>query len=165
MSRDSDRECLLRDVLAEDASSEPRSRWLTESIRLARRRRIQRRTRAAIATLGVIAVFTLLSWRPWSNQSAETRPFSNALRIVVTRPLPAKACIQTQLLDSARFVRSTMNATIIGTSPGQFRAISDSELLAFAYPRPAILVRVDPSTETLVFVNLEPNGAILANPL
>lgn len=155
MSHDSDRDSLLRDVLAEDSSSDARAQWLGESIRLLRRRRIQRRARTAIVTLAVVAVSALLTSRLASKRSIEARPASNSFTSISTRPLAQNALIATQPLDAAHFITSTVNASLVRTAPGQFRTINDSELLALVYPRAAILVRADRGSARLVFVNPE----------
>jgi hypothetical protein len=165
MSRESDRDSLLRDVLAEGASSGTRELWLSESMRMSRRRRVQVRTRAAIATLAVAAVSALLALRLAPKRLIESLPVQGSVMLISTQPLAGNALVATRPLDAGHFVLSAVNATVILTSRNEFRTISDSELLAFVLPRAAILVRADRGSERLVFVNPEDKGTFYSDRL
>ena len=165
MSRNFDRDSLLRDVLSDGSPSGARESWLVESMRLSRQRRIQNRTRDAGVILAVVAALAFITLRFASNHRPETVSMPSGLLLVSTQPLASNALVATRPLSAGHFVSSAGNATITRTTKSEFRTISDSELLAFVFPRPAILVRADHGSEKLVFSNPEDQGTLYSDHL
>jgi hypothetical protein len=162
MSRPTDRNQLLADVLADAEPTGFREALLVETLRLVgRRRRVQRfrRISVAVAALGVIFAFAWEFLLPGhrANRSSIASHFS-----VRTTAFPASAVVRTQALASDRIVVSIATVALVHTTPtsGSFRTIDDDTLLACAAPRSAVLVRVGPHAEELIL--LTPDAATSA---
>ena len=155
MNRQNDNERLLADVLAGGDAAGFREALLSETLRLARRRRHFRRARQAAAVVAMLAGIALLAWHslPPQVKSPEARRQNYA--VVHSQPLPAAALVMTRPLANDRLVASFTNVQRVQTAPrgGQFREIDDDELLALAEPKPAALVRLGPHTAELIVLN------------
>src|SRR5439155_24011505 len=138
-----DKEHLLNDVLAEDGADGFREALFNQTIFLARRRRRFRRIRRTASVLAIIGGLAVLIWRslPLPVDKPGTRPAG--YEIVQSRPLPPTALVTTQPLSIEEVVVTVANASFVTTTAdrGEFREISDDDLLALAGPRPAALVR------------------------
>lgn len=161
MSRPSDREALLVDVLAEAESPDFRTSLLGETLRLARRRRRVRRAQLATIFATAVLVAGIFVWRAAPRppvvslaSSPSTPPaLAASYAVIRTQPLPAETIVRTQPLSAERLVGSFASIATIRTQPDEtaLRIIDDAELLALVAPRPAALIRVGPQTQELVF--------------
>jgi len=75
--------------------------------------------------------------------------------LVQTRPLPASAIVTTQPLAAGQFITSASTVAAVRTSGGNYRVLNDAELLAVVASHPAVLIRIGPRSEELVFANPE----------
>ena len=144
MNHQNDKERLLADVLAGEDGAGFREALLSETLRLARRRRHFRQTRRASA---VVAVFVGLGWLGWHSLPWQVKsPEAMQQNYVV---------VHSQPLAVDQRVASFTNVQRVQTAQGvgQFREIGDDELLALAEPRPAALVRRGPHTAELIVLN------------
>jgi len=158
MKREADNDDLLDDVLAEAAPPAFRATLLEATLQQARRRgRLRRVRRAALPAALLVAVATLTWWRGRSPDASIASPAEPPCRIVRTQPLPTAAMVTTQPLLADRLIATEPFLAIVHTTPGSggFRYINDEELLALV-ARPAILVRVGPHTQELIFTS--PSG-------
>ena len=155
MNQPVDNEHLLADVLAEAAPAGFREALLGETLRLARRRRLVWQARRTITVLAVAGVLAILVWRNLPPRPAVGPAPVTGCQIIHTRPLPVGNIVTTLPLPAGQLVVSVPTAEIILTSAdsGGFRRIGDDELLALAAPRPAVLVRLGPNSEELIFVD------------
>ena len=148
-----DRERLLAEVLSDDAGF--REALLAQTVRLARRRRGFRQARQATVALAALLCLATLIWRSLPPRAVTREMAVGRCAIVRTQPLPSSALVTTQPLPSDKLVASIATAKVIETTAdiGRFQEIGDDALLALAAPRPAVLVRLGPGREELVFVN------------
>ena len=70
-------------------------------------------------------------------------------------PFDPAAVVCTQPMATKLVVSSTPSVYVVHTRPrGEgFRLINDDELLALAAPRPAVLMRLGPSSQMLIFAD------------
>ena len=150
MTKFSDGDSLLEDVLAENVSPDFRAVLLGETLRRARRRRYARRAGRACAVLSVLGLFGW--WNLPVRAPASKMPLANYEEIH-TRSLPPSALIATQPLNAELYIVSLPTVTRVSTKAnrGDYRFINDDELLAMA-PQPAVLIRVGPGSQQLIFV-------------
>ena len=150
MKNHSDQNRLLNDVLSE--SEHFRETMLGETLRQVRNRR---RTRQLWRVSPLLLVGALLAWHFISTHFATGKPAQRTVVIVATEPLDPTAVIHTQPLAAKLMVSSTPSSYVIHTrsSSENFRLISDDELIAFAAPRPAVLMRLGPDAQTLIFAD------------
>jgi hypothetical protein len=163
MSRQAEQPPLLDDVLGESAPPDFRAALLADTLRQARRRRRWRQARQSAGVFGVLLLAAWLVWRQPPPAITAARPpvrpgAASAYQLVATQPLPAGAMVTT-IADAAIITVSSAAAVpqIASASEG-FRYISDAELLALAGPGRAVLVRLGPGTEELVFANAANNS-------
>lgn len=158
MNRPTDNQDLLAEVLAEATPADFRAAMLAETLRLARRRRRLRQTRA---TAGVLVVMSLLavvvvqqSPRPLVvSMPPVERAVKQNYELVRTQPLPASAQISSRTFSGNQLTVSTGAVVEITTTTGGFRLINDDQLLALLADKPAVLIRTGPHSEELVFAN------------
>jgi hypothetical protein len=151
---------LLGDVLEEGNAPGFREQLLTETLRLARRRRRFRHAGRAGMGIATLALMTLLAWRglhrvPVSGPLEERKPYM----LVSTESLPASAVVETRPLSQAQEVASFATRNVVSTSNAlavRPKEVSDDELLALCSPRPAVLVRQGPQSAELVFLDNTP---------
>jgi hypothetical protein len=138
---------LLTDVLGEAGPAGLREALLTQTLRLASRRRVIRKTRRAGSAIALLVALGFVCW-PWVPQSK-----SRAYVLVRTQPVADAVVVETRPLPPASVVSSGSNFAAVSTNlePGGFQEINDAELLAFATPRPAVLVRLGPQVAELIF--------------
>ena len=150
MKKHSDQKQLLNDVLSE--SEDFREAMLGETLRHVRSRR---RTRRLWRVSPVLLVGALLAWHFIPTSPVAEKPAQRSVVITATAPLDPAAVIHTQPLAAKLMVSSTPSAYVIHTrsSSENFRLISDDELIAFAAPRPAVLMRLGPDAQTLIFAD------------
>ena len=136
--------------MAENASLDFRAALLGETLRHARRRRYRRRAGRACAVLSVLGVFAW--WNLPVRAPATNMPTAN-YEAIHTRLLPPSALIATQPLNAEQFIVSVPTASRVSTrtNRGDLQFIDDNELLAMA-PQPAVLIRVGPGSQQLIFV-------------
>jgi len=164
MNHPTDTEGLLDAVLAEGTPAEFREALLSDTLRLARRRRWVRQTRRAATTLAVLAGLAALVWKNLPLRPATPAVTRRSAAVVQTQPLPATALVLTRPLAPECVVSSALSAPVVQTTPdGQFRIIDDSELLTLVAPKPVALVRRAPNLAELVFVNAADREAFLGN--
>jgi len=156
MSRATDQQRLLADVLAEAEPTGFRAALLGETLRLAARRRQSRRLQRATAALAILCLVGTLVWRFLLPGQGILAPKSASCVIVRTELLPPAAIVRTQPFAADRIVVSIASVDVIHTTliSGRFRKIDDDELLALV-ARPAALVRVGPNSAKLIFLNPE----------
>ena len=156
MNHEPDSGQLLADVLAEAAPTGFREAMLSETLRLAGRRRRWRQTRRAavlLVTLGLLAFLVRQNSPPPLAPTPMAKAKVKSYEQVRTQPLSADAIVVTRPLSADQSVTSVATAEIVRTSTGIFRVINDDELLALVSPRPAALVRLGPDSERLIFAN------------
>jgi hypothetical protein len=150
MNKFSDGDSLLEDVLTENAPPGFRAALLGEMLLHARRRRYRRRAGRTFVVLSLVAVFAW--WNlPVPTPASKTRTAN--YEAIHTRQLPPSALITTQPLNADFFVVSVPAASRVNTiaNRADYRFIDDEELLAMA-PQPAVLIRVGPGSQQLIFV-------------
>jgi hypothetical protein len=86
-----------------------------------------------------------------------TPPVAASYRLVHTQPLPASAIVTTKPLAPPLLIASAATVEPVRTSAmsGDFRVITDDQLLALVARRPAALIRLGPQLQELVFANPE----------
>ncbi|HTY88249.1 MAG TPA: hypothetical protein VMB80_12350 [Candidatus Acidoferrum sp.] len=148
-----DHERLLAEVLSDDAGF--REALLAETVRLARRRRRFRRGRLATVALAALLCLAAFIWHSLPPRAVTREMGVDRCAIVRTQPLPSSALVSTQPQPSKRLIASIATAKVIETTAdsGRFQEIGDDALLALAAPKPAVLVRLGPGREELVFAN------------
>jgi len=158
-----DREILLREVLAEVEPSGFREALLVETLRLAGRRRWVRRARrvaggVALCLLGAFA------WR-FIGVTEPRVSAPVAYRVVRTEALAASAMITTHRFGAEVVRTLAASVALMRTRPAAvlFRSLDDNELLALVGSRHAALVRVGPNSEKLVFVDPEDRKALFSD--
>jgi hypothetical protein len=153
MNRTSDKKKLLNDVFSESAAEDFRAALLGETLRHARGRR---RTRLLWRTSPLLLVLGL-AWLLFPGRRTITTgsPLHATVEIVATQPLAPTSWVSTRPLAVECVVISTPGAYIVRTKPAGegFRLIDDAELMAFAAPRPAILMRLGPTSQRLIFTD------------
>jgi hypothetical protein len=151
------RDRLLADVLAEATPDGFRAALLGETLRRARRRRQFRRARLVGSLLVVLGVLAISFWKIAALRRPQLiEPAVASCDTIRTQPLPRDMIVSTQPLQTGLIVASTPGGveSIRTTSrSGAFHAINDDELLALVAPHPAVLVRVGPHAQELVFAN------------
>jgi hypothetical protein len=163
MSKFSNRDSLLEDVLAENASPDFRAALLGQTLRHARRRRYRRRAGRAAMVVMVLSVLGGFSWWNLPIRAPASKMHTASYEAIHTRPLPPSALIATQPLNAELFIVSVPTASRVSTTANSagYRFIGDDELLAMA-PQPAVLIRVGPRSQQLIF---EPPAEQNAMPL
>src|SRR5688572_6815994 len=136
MNRIPNRDELLDDVLQGSSSPQFRVALLADTLRYARRRRLQRRaTRAALVTV-VCGALGLLVWRhaPGGPVPEASRP---TYALVYTQPFASAAIVITRPLGDDRIVATATTVIEVRTQRGAggLRLVNDDELLALASPR------------------------------
>lgn len=151
MNKPSDRNQLLNDVLLESRADDFREALLDETLRHARGRR---RTRLLLRAAPLVLVVGLVWFFYPVRRVAET-PVHIAVERVCTQPLASTSSVWTQPLAAEFVVTTTPCAYVVRTrSEGEgFRLIGDEELMALAAPRPAVLMRLGPTSQTLIFAD------------
>jgi hypothetical protein len=160
MNRKPETDYLLRDVLSEESPTEFKEVLFARTLRFVRRRRIFRQARSLIAAFALIGTCAFFGWRNLSRGHHGPQPTQEHFVLVRTKLLTADSIINTMPLDASQIVSSVSGAPIVRTSREGFRVINDRELLASAFPRPAILIRSGKFSEELKFVNAEDENVI-----
>jgi hypothetical protein len=142
---------LLSDVLGEVGPAGLREALLTQTLRLAKRRRVIRKARHACSAIALLVALGFVCWPfvPRSKSRAyvlvRTQPVANAV-VVETRPLPPASVVSSE---------SNFAAVSTGSEPDGFQEITDSQLLDLTAPQPAVLVRLGPEMAELIFAATE----------
>lgn len=154
MNRDTDRERLLADILAETAPTRFREDLLGETLRLAGRRRRVRRLRRATAALAVVGLLGTLAWQVLVTGGTAFPSSAKSYTLVRTVSFPNSAIITTQAFSGNRVMTSIASVAVARTTPDGQRPlmIDDDALLSLIAPRPAALVRLGPHSARLIFV-------------
>ena len=159
MSHPGDNWRLLDDVFAEATPDEFRAGLLRETLRLARRRRGVRQARRVAAVVAVAIAIGAIAWRIVPTQPPVAPPLAraavaaSAYSVVSTAPLPASDLVSTQPFARDAVVASAPSVAIVETLRGVgFRMLNDDELLASVAPRRAVLVRMGPHAQELIFL-------------
>jgi hypothetical protein len=153
MNKLSDGDSLLEDVLAENASPDFRAALLGQTLRQARRRRFRRRAGRAAMVVMVLSVLGGFAWWNLPVRAPASKMLTASYEAIHTRPLPHSALIATQPLNAGLFIVSVPTASRVSTTANSadYRFIDDDELLAMA-PQPAVLIRMGPRSQQLIFV-------------
>jgi hypothetical protein len=156
MTRQTDNERLLADVMADESDTAFHEALLGKTLRLARRRRRFRQTRRAGMAFAVLIGLAVLVWQCFPPPVVSPASNRGKYAIIRTVPLPATSIVTTRSLPADRLIASVTTANTIETLPDArlFREISDDELLAMIAPKVAALVRLGPHKAELVV--LEP---------
>ena len=168
MNNQADQDNLLAEVLAEASPSDFRTTMLAETLRRARRRRHFRQGRRGLGVfllMSLLAVFVVQKFlsSPVVSPAPAAKILNPAYNLVRTRPLPAAALVNTRSDPETEFAASIPTVIEIATISGGFRSINDNELLAMLADKPAVLIRIGPYSEELVFASpddqklLQPN--------
>jgi hypothetical protein len=156
MSRQTDNERLLVEVLNPEADSAFSEEVLAATLRDVRRRRRMLQVRnfggGALLVLAAIAVAASLVLRRNATPELAQTPGPTNYQLVVTQPLAAEQVVRTQPLAREQFAVATVPVSVIPTVRGGFREIGDDELLALAAPQVVALVRRGPDLAELVFL-------------
>jgi len=158
MTRRTDNERLLTDVIAGESDAAFHEALLGETLRLARRRRRFRQTRHVVVVVAVISGLAALVWQSLPPGVVTPELGHGSYTLIHTQPLPASSLVTTRPLSADLLVASATTANVIETLPdsGLFREIGDDELLAMLAPRVAALIRHGPHNAELIV--LEPAG-------
>jgi hypothetical protein len=167
MNHETDQEQLLADVITEGAPAGFREAALGRTLRVVRlRRRVGYAMRAAMVLLffGVGAFWFRLN-RPLDSPQPFARDTAAPYQPIETQPLPASARVGTRPLAEDGFILAGSPVAKVETTrtSGGFKVIDDDQLLALVAARPAMLVRITPALEQLVFVNPEDENGFPAN--
>ena len=140
--------------MAESAPTEFRAALLSETLRLARRRRMVRRVRRTGVAWAAVMLAAVATWKNLAPPGATPRPVVAGCKIVRTRPFAAGAIVTTRAFGAEGRVATVASVGVVRTAPGAagIHEIDDHELLALAAPRLAALVRVGPQAQELLFV-------------
>jgi len=169
MSRKTDNEELLDDVLAEAAPADFREALLDTTLRQVRRRRRLRRARNVA---GVVAALLLLGALVWPKNAKQTpiaiapptkKAVEQSYTLVTTQPLSPDNMVQTHPFGTPQIITSRATVEIVQTAAENFHLINDEQLLALTADHPAILVRTGPHSEELVFANPQDAKGFPAN--
>ena len=155
MTRRTDQERLLTDVLREEAGAEFHDALLGETLRLARRRRQARLAQRVGGVFALMAVaMGIALWRRPHAPVLETRTPAPHYQLTLSQPLPATCVVSSRPLRADQVVVSTLASSVIQTTTtgGLYRVLGDDELLALA-PLPAALIRRGAHEAELVFVS------------
>ncbi len=158
MTRRTDQERLLADVLREETGDGFHEALLGETLRLARRRRQARLARRVVGVCALLAVTaTLALWRRPHAPVMEARPPAQNYQLTLSQPLSASCVVSSRPLRADEVVSSTLASSVVHTTTGRYRVLGDDELLALS-PLPAALVRRGPHEVELVFVSSPPEA-------
>ena len=149
MNARDDADLLLREVLIDAAQHDVRAALLDGMLRQARRRRRARRVvRVALVALAIGAA-------TWFGSLGRSRLGGDHCPVVHTESLAMNSFVRTGEFGATRTIETAPVSAIVRTEPAKekLRWIGDRELLALTASRPAVLVRVGPGAEKLVFVN------------
>jgi hypothetical protein len=145
MSRSSEYETLLADVVAGGLRDES----LGVLLQMSRRRRVIRRVRRGAAAAVVVVALGVFSWR----SAHVERPYT----LIRTSALSVSTVV-----DSGEFVEVTTDCgtpvPVIesGAGNGGISIIGDDELLSRYAPEGSVLVRTGPDSQELVLAEAEP---------
>jgi len=154
----SDNHDLLDDVLREAEPSGYREALLNLTLRRVRQRRRLRRGRLLIGAFAMIGVLVLILSRIDSDRVRVLRTSGRNCEMVTTRPLSPAAIVSTEIFDRARWVVTTSSVPTVHTNldGNNIRLLSDHELLVVAgATHPAVLIRLGPHTQELIFARRE----------
>jgi hypothetical protein len=155
MSNHPELDPLLNDVVAESSPADFRAALLADTLRQARRRRGWRAARQATGILGVLLVAAWFAGHNWPEKVSTVRPRApvpaESYRLVETRLLPPAAIVATADFAGIQAISTEATVAQIPTSGDGLRFVNDQQLLALAGPGAAILVRIGPDSEELVF--------------
>jgi hypothetical protein len=151
MKSPSNKKQLLNDVLSESGPDGFREALLDETLRLAR---LRRRTRQLWRVSPVLLVGAL-GWYLFPTHPAAEKTEHLFVEIVATKPFDPAAVVCTQTMAMKLMVSSTPSVYVVHTRPSGegFRLIGDDELMALAAPRPTVLMRLGPDSQTLIFTD------------
>jgi len=163
MNSEPDSQHLLTDVLSEATPVEFREAMLSETLRLALRKRRLRHARQVSGVLVLLAVAAIAIVRNMHRSLVKPGPISANYQLVHTQPLSEEQIVVTRSLAARQFVASMESGGIVHTIPAAaIREISDDELLALA-PQPAALIRLGPHEMELVIVKPDGKSGVPVN--
>jgi hypothetical protein len=138
---------LLSDVLGEAGPAGLRQALLSQTLHLARRRRMVRRARRLGSAVALLVGLGFVCW------PLVPRNTSRAYVQVRTQPMPGAVVVETRPLSLAKVVSSGPHFAAVSTrlETGDFQEITDAQLLDLAAPHPAVLVRLEPEVAELIF--------------
>lgn len=158
-----DKDALLRDVFAEDLPADFNAALLAGTLHAARSKRRNRRLRNTVGALALVSLAATLTWnlRSQPRQLAEA-PVIPPMHcpVIASQALPPTALVTSRAFPHMVTIGSQTFVTVISTAAESplFRTIDDAQLLALAGPRPALLVRVGPSEQALIFPDEAPTA-------
>jgi hypothetical protein len=147
-----DREELLADVLAEAAPSDFRGALLGDLLQRVQQKRRFKLLRQRVGALGLAALVGILAWRHLPQFRLLPGSTAASYELVHTQVLADSAVVHTHPFTSARSLLAVSHVAVIQTRSGQFRTLGDDELLTMA-ARPAVLIRLGPHLQILVFAD------------
>jgi hypothetical protein len=151
MRNDSNRDCLLEDVLGEAASPVFRGRLLERGLQEVRHRRRLRQLRRGILTAACVGLAVALAARFAVFEGVRSAKANSLL--VRSRPLSAGMITGTKPRGVGLVNSVNTSVAFVRSSAGLYRVVGDEELLGLVAGRPAALVRRGPSEAELVFGN------------
>lgn len=158
-----DKDALLRDVFAEELPADFNAALLAGTLHAACTKRRNRRLRNTVGALALVSLAATLIWnlQPQSRQLAEEPAITRMhCPVIASQSLPPTALVTNRAFPLMVTIGSQTFVTVISsaTEPPLFRTIDDAQLLALAGPRPALLVRVGPSEQALIFPDEAPTA-------
>src|SRR5262245_48042795 len=152
MSNEPKHKRLLADVLAEQSDRDFRDAMLGQTLRLARRRRVVRKTRRAAVSCALIAGLIVIGSHLRLPDRPRLVPAPRSYTLVETQPLAPTATIVTANQPIATLITTTPLATVVTTDSAnfEFHQLTDDELLALA-PAESLLIRHPDHSAELLF--------------
>lgn len=156
-----DKDTLLRDIFSEPLPPAFEAALLADTMRRARRKRRNRQLGKSTALLLFVSLAIASAWKlraPKSPTHEVPTMAANPCPVISTVPLPPSAFVVTNTFPRMESIGSRTFVTTISTTdqPRPFRVIDDAQLLALAQPRQALLIRLSPDEQTLIFPADEP---------
>jgi len=160
----SEHEELLADVLCDAKSGEFRTVVLAQTVQLARGRRLRRRVQRVASVVSALVLGAIVAWRAKPARD-ERSTIKETCAVVYTQPLSETAIVGTRAMRPGEVVETTGTIVVVSTKRdgGRFHFVNDAELMALAGPRPAVLVRVGPNEQELIFVDGAENAETKVN--
>jgi hypothetical protein len=156
MSKRTDNEHLLADVLDAEVDADFSATVLAETLHGVRQRQRVRQLRHVGAALVVVLALTFVAGhllRRGVKPELARSPQPTSYQLVISQPLASDQVVSTQSLAPEQRVVSDTAALVVQTAVGGFREVGDDELMAMAAPNVVALVRRGPHEAELVFVS------------
>ena len=147
-------EQLLSDIFSDAISPAFRSALLSETLRLARRKRRARSVVKGVTATVAIGIMAILGGRFRTLTPGLAVPSTANFHLVETQPLARSYIVTTRPFAANCVIETVAFSGQVQTEKTHllFRLIDDRELLALAGAGRAALIRVGPEAQELIFV-------------